>query len=187
MTASNQRVSASPGVATKATTKIDWTAAWVTNSPPCVEEQRRRHRAEDDDADLPGPGPDEQEKQVCDEQPHRHADGDLRDAPQPLRIRRPQADDRDDRREHGPRVMEHRRRDEPRERRRHGALADVPRLAAHPLDPLAYRSATAAPRAVHQRVDSVVGPGRAHATDPVIAAADRPVSLAPSHKPEVHT
>ena len=34
MTASNQRVSASPGVATKATTKIDCTAAWVTSSPP---------------------------------------------------------------------------------------------------------------------------------------------------------
>ena len=34
MTASNHRVNASPGVATKATTKIDCTAAWVTSSPP---------------------------------------------------------------------------------------------------------------------------------------------------------
>ena len=107
MTASNHRVNASPGVATKATTKIDCTAAWVTSSPPASRNSAADMATRTMTPICHAPVADQHKEQVGDEQADRDADGDLRDPTQALRVVVPETDDRDDRREHRCLVVEH--------------------------------------------------------------------------------
>ena len=64
------------------------TAAWVTNRVPALSSSVIDHRQRDQHADLPGAGADQQQQQVGEEHPDRHADGDLGDPAEPLAVGR---------------------------------------------------------------------------------------------------
>ena len=97
--ASSHRENAAFWSATSATMNTDCTPAWMTSSWPDDSTNGEAHRDDDDDGHLPGTGAEHEHDEVTDEDADRDADGHLGDAPQPLAVGEPEAEDRRDRRE----------------------------------------------------------------------------------------